>query len=77
MSESRNTVLRVAASICFVIGLIVFLSATRSAGEAPETFRLSVLAGSEPIIGAAIALLAATVLVVLLIWERRRIPKHP
>ena len=76
MNESRKVVLQVTASIGFVIGLIAFLIDTRSTGEALETFRLSVLSGVVPIAGAAIALLAVVFIVVLFVWEHRRVPKH-
>jgi hypothetical protein len=61
---------------CFVAGLGLFLSQTRSTGEALERFKLIVLAYLLAIVGATIAVLAVAALVVLYLWERKRHFEH-
>ncbi|MEK7250759.1 MAG: hypothetical protein AAB209_10100 [Bacteroidota bacterium] len=73
MSESKRVILRVVAFVCFVLGLMLFLFETRSTGEAPQTFKLIVSSNPLAIVGAAIAALAVATLVVLYLWERKRL----
>jgi ABC-type xylose transport system permease subunit len=76
MSESKRVILRVAAFACFVLGLMLFLFETRSTGEAPQTFKLMVSSNPLAIVGAAVAAIAVTALVVLYLWERKRHLEH-
>ncbi len=76
MSESKRVVLRVAAFVLFILGLMLFLFETRSTGEALERFKLIVSGNPLAIVGAAIAMLAMATLVVLYLWERKRHLEH-
>ncbi len=76
MSESTRTVLQVAAGVCFVLGLLLFLNETRSTGVAPETFKLIVSTSAASIVGGAVAVLAAAAMVLLYFLERKRTLKH-
>ncbi len=76
MSESNRVILRVVAFVCFVLGLMLFLFQTQSTGEAPQTFKLIVSGNPLAIVGAAVAAIAATVLVALYLWERKRHLEH-
>ncbi len=76
MSESKRVVLRVAAFVCFVLGLLLFLFETQSTGEAPERFRVTVSLDSLAIGGAATMFLALATLLVLYLWEWKKALKH-
>ncbi len=72
MDESKRVVMRVVVSLCFTIGLLVFLSGTRSTGEATEQFKLIMSGGPASIGGAMLMLLAAVAYALLHLWERRK-----
>jgi len=76
MSEIKRTGLQVAAVMCFLVGLILFLSQTSSGGEAPETFRLILSFGPISIAGAAVALAAAAVFIAVSWGDLRGKLKH-
>ena len=76
MNESKRVILRVAAFVCFVLGLLLFLFETQSTGEAPERFRLTVSMNPLAISGAATMFLALATLVILYLWEWKKHLKH-
>ncbi len=76
MNESKRIVLRVVLFTCFILGLFLFLSETRSTGEAPEHFTLVVLPDPLAIGGVAIMALALVSWGSLYLWERKRHLKH-
>ncbi len=76
MNESKRVILRVAAIVCFVLGLLLFLFETQSSGEAPERFGVTVSIGPAAIGGAAAMILAVATLVILYLWEWRKHLKH-
>ena len=76
MNESKRVVLRVAAFVCFVLGLLLFLFETQSTGEAPERFRLTVSMNPLAIGGATAMFLALATLVILYLWEWKKHLRH-
>jgi hypothetical protein len=76
MSESKRTWLQIAAAMCFVFGLMLFLKETRSTGEALEVFKLIVSLSTISIVGIALAVVAAAMLIVLYVGGRKETLKH-
>lgn len=76
MLDPTKSWLHVVAWMSLVVGLLVFLMDTRSTGEAPEAFKLMVSTDFFSIAGAALAVVAACVLVVLHLADFKRILKH-
>lgn len=76
MLDPTKSWLHVVAWLSLVVGLLVFLMDTRSTGEAPEAFKLMVSTDFASIAGAALAVVAATVLVVLHLEDFRRMLNH-
>jgi len=76
MNESKRVVLRVVLFSSFVLGLMLFLLETRSAGEAPERFSLFVASGPVTFASASIMVLALGAWVGLYLWERKRHLRH-
>ena len=77
MTESRRSGLQIAAWVCLVVGLMLFLIETRSTGEALENFKLIVSASAVSIVGASVAVLAAAALAALYFLGQKRNLKHP
>ncbi len=76
MMESNRIAVRISAFVCFVIGLMLFLIDTRYAGDVPQNFKLVIASAPLAIVGAALALLALTTLVLLHRWEHKRHLEH-
>ena len=72
MSDSRKAALRIAGSVVFVLGLLLFLVETRSTGQSVENLTVVLSPGAPSIIGAAMAVFAVAELVVLHFLGRRK-----
>ena len=66
---------RLGAIICFVVGLLLFLTQTRSSGEAPETLRFFVDKGILLVIGIALVGISVVFLALSLTLFREK-PHH-
>lgn len=73
MKESTKDILGVTYGICFIIGLLLFLSETHSTGEALQRFNLIVFWSIISITGIALIVGALIALVVLYFPELKKI----
>jgi hypothetical protein len=76
MTESRRTIVRVAAGLAFAIGMMMLLNEAHSSGEALETFKLVFSSNAVTFFGAIIVFLAAAALVALHAGDIKKILKH-
>ncbi|HLG32525.1 MAG TPA: hypothetical protein VI362_05765 [Ignavibacteriaceae bacterium] len=76
MKESTKNGLGVTFGMCFVIGLILFLTETRTTGEALERFNLAVLSSTISTVGIILGVAALVGLVVLYFPELKKTLKY-
>ncbi len=61
-----------ATAVCFILGLLLFLSDVHSTGEAPQRFDITISWSAVSVAGALLIVVAAIGAVVLYLSERRR-----
>jgi O-antigen ligase len=76
MKESTKDCLGVTFGMCFVIGLIIFLTETRSTGEALQRLNVIVLWSTVSIVGIILGVVALVALVILYFPELKKTLKR-
>jgi len=72
MTGSTRLGIQITSWILLVAGLVMFLWETRSAGEALETFKLSISLSTVAIAGAVVVVLSVIALVALYVSGKRK-----
>jgi ABC-type antimicrobial peptide transport system permease subunit len=75
MKESTKDSLGVTLGICFVIGLLLFLTETRSTGEALQRFNLKLIWSAISIVGITLWVGSIIALIVLYFPDLKKILK--
>jgi hypothetical protein len=72
MTESIKFGIQEAGIVLLSIGLILFLSETHHAGEALESFRISLSLNAISITGAGLVILSTMIFLLCVIWKKQK-----
>jgi hypothetical protein len=76
MTKSKRNIVDVGAWVFLGVGVLCFLNATHSTGEAPERFRLILSSSAVSLLGIGLMALGTGALIVLHFGEIKRTLRH-